>query len=395
MRAGYGSALLLVLSLAGPASAQTAREAGEKLRAALKEPRPALATKLLLPAHLNLARVGELRLETEIVEKGGERLYQLNDTLSVDAKGFGSITMTVTGDLGADLSIRELVLYTSSPNAAGGTTRRKLTVAPEGDALFVTEAKDEEKPTKRKLEGVPKNALLLTPPLGVGERLARLAPPEVGTRLSFDAWDLAEGAKATFTLSLDEVARVDVRGQQLEAQKVTREEGKASLESWLEPRTREPLVVVRPGAERLRFVGRESSEAREDLPAPSAEDRKKEGPAATVLRFLRASGRGDAPAVEALLDLEALFEAAKPADRSDKFKATYKKTLVAVLTSAEWRRGESVKLVADASRVEDLVEELSGSDRARVRTKGSPQDGPSFELVKSAEGWKIAGLPRK
>ena len=115
-------ALVLVLALDSIALADTPREAGDKLRAALAKepPRVALATKLLLPAYFGLARAGELRLETEIVEKGGEKLYQLKDELKIDARGFGSITMSLTADLGADLSVRELVLYTSAPNETGG-----------------------------------------------------------------------------------------------------------------------------------------------------------------------------------------------------------------------------------------------------------------------------------
>jgi len=399
------AALALLAASAGAARAETPAERGERLRAALgkEPPRDALAGRVALAAHLGLSRVGKLELGTEVVSKGGEKLYELRDSLSIDAKGFGALSMTLTAELGADLSVRELVLYTMAPNPAGGITRRNLRVIPEGDALWVTEAKDDDKPRKWKLEGAPRSALLLTPPLGVGERFARLAPKDAA-RATLDAWDLASGEKVAFGLALEAPAKLDVRGKELDAQKATREEGKATLDEWLEATTREPLVIEKVRATSgsaaesdekcVRFVGRESAEKFEDLPAPSADERKKEGPRETVLRFLRASGAGDGAALEPLLDVDALFEAAKPEDRSKEFKATFKKTLIAMLTSDEWRRGESVKLVAGAARVEDLVASVK-DDKATVRVQGAPEGAPCFELARSEAGWRITALPRK
>ena len=399
--------MLLGASLAR--AGDTPREAGAKLRDELskKAPVAALEGTVELPAYLGLSRVGELTLSTKLVEKGGEALYHLEDSLSFDATGLGSIDMRLTADLGADFSVRELVLYTSRPGPTGAITRRKLTVTQSGDGLSVSDARDEEKPVTTSIEGAGKRSLLLTPPLGIGERLVRLAKGEVGQRFSLEAHDLAHGTTAveggrprafeapgvTLAISCDEVAKIDIRGASLEAQKVTRGEGALSLEEWLVPGTREPLKLATAGAERLTFVGRESSEKKEDLPGPAAEARAKEGPALTVLRFLRASGRGDAAEVESLLDVHALFTAAKPADTSEKFEETYKKTLVQMLTGPEWRRSGSVALLAGAVGTGDLVEKIDGA-RATVGVSGA-EDAPQFELRQSSAGWKIDGLPRR
>jgi hypothetical protein len=349
-----------------------------------------------LPAHLGLARVGNMRLKTEIVDKGGEKLYHVEDELGIDAAGFGFVKMTVTGDFGADLSVRDLVLEVWSPGSK--VKSRRLAVAPEGDALVLTDTEEDAAPVKSKLAGLGKKAILLTPPLGAGDRLARLGQGDAGTRLSFEAWDLALGAKADLTITLGEEASIDVRGVPVKARRVRRTEGAAVLEAWLEPKTRELLRLSRDDvASRVTFVGRESATAKEDLPSPPARARATEGPAEAVLRFLRATGRGDQAEVEDMLDLDALYARAVAAGKASaddvKFKKVFEKTVVSMLTSDEWRRGESLKLLTNATRLEDLTASVNG-DAASVRPASTP-DAPGFTLRKTDAGWKITALPEK
>jgi hypothetical protein len=399
--------LAFVLATVPALAQEQPREAGEKLRAQLRSepPREALVPDqpkdeprqgdVRLAAYLGLARVGDLTFHTELEEKGGEKLYSIEDHLDIDAPGLGSVKMMVTADLAPDLSVRDWKLETENPGPAGAIVRRLLTVSPEGGALFLSESKDMEKMSKRKLEGVPLNALLLTPPLGVGERLTRLAKGAVGSRLSFDAFDVAAGKPATFALSFEEQAKTDVRGELVLLQKVSLEEGTASLECWLDPASREPVKLLRSDASapRVTFVGREGREKR-DLPAT----RTSEGPAETVLRFLRATGNPDAEAaqkeIEPLLDLDALYKRVteKSPDASDpRFRKTFEKALLGRLTSDEWRKGDQVRMLAGASRPEDLAVETSG-DSAKVRPKSAPE-GPAFELKKTDAGWKIVAFP--
>jgi hypothetical protein len=384
-----------VLTAAGAGEAP--RVAGARLRRELAAaaPRAELAGTVVLAVHVGLARVGKLVLATAIVDKGGESLYRLEDALSFDAEGFGAVNMTLAADLGPDFSVRQLAFYSSAPGPSGATSRHRLGVERDGSSLVLTEARDEEKATRSPLEGVPLDALFLTPPFGIGERLARLARGEAGSRWELDARDLARGEPALLSLAAFEVAKLDVRGQSLDARRVTRAEGRAALDEWLVPGSAEPLEIVRSdGPARLSFVGRESAERKEDLPAPAPSERASEGPVATVLRFLRASGRGDAAEVESVLDVDELFEASGATDRSEKFKATFKKTLLALLTGPDWRRGESMKLLANATRADDFAED-GEHDRAVVYPIGA-KDGPSFALMKEADGvWRITRLPRR
>jgi ketosteroid isomerase-like protein len=343
---------------------------------------------IALAAHMGLARVGQLVLTTEAKERSGEKLYHLDDKLSIDATGFGSVTMTLQATVEADLSVRELVFYVSAPDATGATARHQVRIVRDGDDFTVTEARNEDRPTKRRLEGVPKGTLLLTPPLGVGTRALQLAKGE--GRLSFPALDVATCGSATLTLSFEEEGEIDVRGTRVRARHVARDEGSTRLETWLASGTGELLrVELGEGGSRLSFVGRESTENSEDLPEPSLDERAKEGPAATVLRFFRASGRGDRKAIAALLDVDAIFASTNPTD--PKLRATFEKVLLDTLTGEGWRRSDSVKLVAEAARPEDLAEEVTG-ERAKVRAAGAP-DAPFFALEKEEGVWKIVALP--
>lgn len=390
------------------------RDAGAKLRDALRAapPRDALTPEhpkdgppegeVRLAAYLGLARVGDVTLHTQIEDKGGEKLYVIEDRLDFDTPGLGNVHALVTGDLGPDLSVRDLVLETEGPTVEGPILRRRVAVSLEGSSLVVTETRNEGAAEKRTLEGVDPRALLLTPPLGVGERLVRLAKGEVGSRLSFDAFDLSRGKACPLTLSFEEQAKTDVRGESVLAQKVTREEGAASLESWLDLKTREPLKLLRSDATapRVVFVGREGPERR-DLPAPPASARATEGPRETVLRFLRATGDPDLktaePEILSVLDVDALYARAtdKPVAGVDpkdpRFRRTFERALLGRLTSDEWRKGDTKKILAGATRPDDLSVEESG-DKATVRPKDRPDDA-AFELRKTDAGWKIVAFP--
>ncbi|MBI3726126.1 hypothetical protein HY251_19530 [bacterium] len=403
-----GLAVVIVLALAVSRSFSqlkddAAREGARKLRETLgKEgPRASLEGSVRLSAHVGLSRAGSIFLGTKVHEKNGEKLYEIEDRLNFEARGMGEVHVTLIATLAADLSVRDLALETAAPGKDGVTVSQRLALAPESGALWLTETKGDAPPTKRKLDLDP-SALVFTPPLGAGERLARLARAASGTRLSFEGWDLAAGERATLALAFGDEAKIDIRGASVSARSLSREEGKAKLECWLDPRTFEPLRIARQdGPARLVFVGREPEE-RADLPAPPDSARASEGPGETVLRFLRATGKGERAEkgedrekikreIASLLDIDALYARAKgdPADKE--FRKRFEKVLLDKLTRDEWRRNGVVKLLAGAASAKDLSEEVSG-ETARVRPKSAPELSP-FKLEKSDSGWRISGFP--
>ncbi len=84
------------------------RAEGDRLRERLaaEPPRASLAGEVRLAVHLGRARVGEMVLRTEIVEKGGEKLYHLDDRIAFESPTLGIVRIEVDAEVASDLSVR-------------------------------------------------------------------------------------------------------------------------------------------------------------------------------------------------------------------------------------------------------------------------------------------------
>jgi hypothetical protein len=379
--------LLLLLAAGSPARAQEgARAEGNRLREALAAAgvRPELAGTTRLQVRLGELVVGSLVLETQVVAReDGEQVYRVSDRLLLDLPGQGTAHMTLAADLRADLSLVEARLETEEPRGVGQTAQETVTLFRRDDRwVRRVESRAGGAPTETTLVAdLPPDALPLTPPLGAGERLARLVPPTLGLRLSVRALDLETGQGATWRCSVEEA--LELAGSDGSARPgllLVREEGAAGLESWREREGGAPWRVT---------LGRLVA-ARKEL---AAVDPDPPGPARAVLRLLRATAARDREAMRALVDLDALLRAAgDPQDAG--VRGRFAEALLDRLADPEWLAGTGLPLAAEGARARDLEVSLEPGSPARARVSPVGQAGLAFRLEEGPDGWKIVDLPR-
>lgn len=395
----FASLLLLSLALPAARAQETARQAGEALREELgaAPPRTDLAGRVRLLLFAGEARAGAINLRTDVVERDGVQVYRLHDRLDLDLPGLGAARMLVQADLRRDLSAIEVVLETEEPRGAGAVSRQRVTLrrAADGSGWTRTVVRGEAAPVETPIEGdLAADALVLTPPLGAGERLARLAPGRLGARLSVRGLDLETGQPATWRLSGDEERRVfftsETGGAPVEARALLmlREEGAARLEVLRDPTSGAPWRLATQGGPRpARLV------AIDPLLLP---DRGEPLPALVpVLALLRAACSGDRAAAAAALDLDALHAEAGGPDASS--RAAFEQVLLARLTDAAWLADRGLMVAALAAGADDFVvtpvtEE--GPARARVTPRSKTGADAGFVVEERAGAWRVVRLPR-
>lgn len=384
------SALALLLA-GGPAAAQeTPREAGDALRQRLlaEGPRAALVGRARLPLYVGAARAGAINLRTDIVERDGVQVYRVHDRLDLDLPGLGAARMLVQADLRADLSAVEVVLETEEPRGQGVVSRHRVTLrrSPDGARWSRTLVRGEAAPLEEAVEDLPPDALVLTPPLGAGERLARLAPSSLGVRLSLRGLDLESGQRATWRLSIDDERPVRLAaGGARSARASLREEGAARLEALRDPTSGALLRLATGGVRAPRLVAQDPDLAWLEPEAPA--------PLRPVLALLRAACSGDRAAAGAALDLAALHAAAGPRAGP---RETFDAVLLERLTDPSWLADRGLMVSALAAGPDDFVIEEQGDGRARVRPRAAQSGATdvSFEVEARAGAWRVVRLPR-
>jgi hypothetical protein len=381
---------LVAASGATVASAQdgpSPLDRGSELRARLAKSGPdaRLVGEQRLSVHVGLARVGFLVLKTEVIDRPDGKVYRIEDRLEADVRALGGLLrMEVTGELGPDLSIRSVGLETET-TGGGKVDRRRVDIVLDGGKLVATETREGAEPKRWTLD-VPAGVVPLAPPVGAGERAARLAALAADeSTLALPALDLETLERTTLRLERGKEAATDVRGAAVSAIPVARREAAAEVEQWITA-TGEVLKLGRHDRPaRLVFVGREPRETTPSLPSPRGDD----DAATTVLELLRASGRGDRPAVEAALDLDALWARAR-GSADEGLAKTFKKVVVDRLVSDEWRN--ATKLAIAGTMREDLDVKQDG-DRATVWARSAP--ALRFEVARKDSAWRVVGLPER
>ncbi len=399
------AALVGLLAPAARAQQPSAREAGEALRASLGQapPRADLAGSLRLPVHIGEARSGVLVLRTELVTTAdGTPIYRLQDRLEVELAGLGVAFLTVRADLRADLTAVEVVLETEEPRGTGAVSRQRVRLH-RGDGRWLREVtRGEAAPVETPLEGdLPPNVLVLTPPLGAGERLARLVPNELGKLLSVQALDLETGLPATWRawvedrrpLALLPTAPGGAAAEPLDALVVLRQESAASLATLRDPAAAgTPWRVTRhveprpdaPGAQGPRLVAQDARFAPPATDPPPA--------VARVLVLLRATASGNREAARESLDLDALWSAVGGGSGAE--RAAFEAVLLERLTDSAWLRDRGLLVSLLTASADDFVTETLAPDRVRVRPRAAPPEGPSFVVVDQGGRWRVVDLPR-
>ena len=384
-------ALLACSFLLGTAAAQEgARAEGNRLREALGKAgvRPELAGAVRLQVRLGELVVGSLVLETQVVAReDGEQVYRVQDRLTLDLPGQGSAHMALAADLRADLSTVEARLTSEEPRGPGGGTQGTVTVF-RREGRWVRRSEPRGRPPVEEVlpEDLPADALLLAPPLGAGERLARLVPAQLGLRLSVRALDLETGQGATWRCSVeDEPGLATQAGDSRPGLYLVREEGGAALETW---REREP------GGAPWKLVGGRLVHSRAEL---ARVDPEPPGPARALLRVLRAAAARDREALAAGLDLPALLAAAVAAAGAappPEVQARLGEALLDRLTDPEWLSRTGLQLAVEGARARDLEVTLEAGPPARARVTPAGQAGLAFRLEEREGVWKIVDLPR-
>lgn len=385
--------LILAALLASTASAQeTARQSGDALREALRAagPRQDLVGRLRLPLYVGGARAGAINLRTDVVERDGVQVYRVHDRLDLDLPGLGAVRMLVQADLRADLSAVEVVLETEEPRGVGAVSRHRITLRRErgddGAERWVRQVvRGEAAPVVAEVDALGPDVLVLTPPLGAGERLTRLAPARLGARLSVAGLDLETGKGATYRLSLDEERPVRLaEGREVPGLVASRSEGAAQLEVLRDPSSGAPWRLVSTGGARpARLVALDPAVAWDEPEAPA--------PARCVLALLRAACSGDRVAARAALDVDALHADAGEGAGS---RETFESVLLERLTDAGWLRDRGLLVAALAAGPADLVVVEDGPDRARVRPTGREGEDVTFAVERRDGAWRVVRLPR-
>lgn len=382
MSRARGSSLLLFGSLLLAASAARAQdspgERGQALRARLAErgPSAGLAGKLQLRAHLGAQRAGSLELETQLVEREGETIYRLRDRLRFDLEDLGRASLLLEADLRADFSPLRVVLSGEEPRGRGAPLRWRIELRREGQEWARYQARGEAPPDRSVVE-LPERPLILTPPLGAGERLARLAPTELGARYSIAGHDLETGLGARWRLGVDEESELVLgeeraRGHRLRAQA-------AGASYSLLRRAGEVGVPLELSLGRLRF-----RDPRLAKSAPLAGS-----PQAALCSFLRALGAQDREGVLRWLDLDALYAELGGEAKASAARERFARVALERLLGAQRGPSRGGRLLL-ASEPRDLEGELEG-ERARVWVRGQP--ALVFVLARQGERWRVVRLP--
>lgn len=395
-------ASLLLLPLASARAQETARQAGDALREGLRagQPRADQVGRVRLVLFAGEARAGAINLRTDVVERDGKQIYRIHDRLDLDLPGLGAARMLVQADLRADLSAIEVVLETEEPRGAGALSRQRVTLRRSADGLGWTRSvvRGEAAPVETTLAGdVGADVLVLTPPLGAGERLARLAPGRLGARLSVRGLDLETGQPATWRLSADEERAVSLLFEPGEpggpgatpadarALLTLREEGAARLEVLRDPASGAPWRLATQGGQRpARLVAVDPALVHVEAPVAPA--------LRPVLALLRAACSGDRQAAREVLDLDALHaEAGGPAASP---RAAFEQVLLGRVTDAGWLGDRGLMVAALAAGPADFVVTSEGPTRARVHPRARTSADGGFLVEEHAGAWRVVRLPR-
>jgi len=373
--------LLVVGPLVGMAESQAQESPGQRgqaLRAQLAKrgPTTELAGKVSLRARIGAQRAGRLELETQLVEREGETIYRLRDRLRFDLEELGRASLLLEADLRADLSPLRVVLSGEEPRGRGAPLRWRIELRREGQEWARYQARGEAPPERSVVE-LGERPLVLTPPLGAGERLARLAPAELGARYSVAGHDLETGLGARWRLGVDEESELQLGEQRARGHRLR---ARAAGASYGLLRQAGPVgVPLELSLGRLRFRDPRLSKS-----APLAST-----PQAALCGFLRAVGAQDREGVQRWLDLEALYKELGGDAGDAAARERFARVALERLLGAQRGQPRGARLLL-ASEPRDLEGELDG-DRARVWVRGQP--ALAFVLARRGERWRVVRLP--
>lgn len=396
VRALLGAAITLVTC--GLASAQSPGERGRALIEGLRKG-PVLGLvegaggegELSGRLESGAGRTFVLQTKTQRVTREGVELYRIRDRLRVDLGGLGTARLRVEGDLRWDLSPERLLLVSEEPRGRGLVVETRIELRREGGKWVRIVAQGQSAPVKTTLEERP--SLVLTPPLGVGLRLARVAPAELGRRYSLGALDLETGLATRWRLSVDEELKLELGEEGKEPKSaaglvLTWREGGASFVGWRPRIAAADLVrlAVRGQGSRL-----EVKDARLQGMRPEAK-----GAPEAAAAFLRAIARRDRAALEAALDVQALVGAARTragqaGEASAELRARFQRVLLDRLCDETWLEERGLRLGFASARAASFASEAAAGGRQRVKLSARPEW--AFELRPEGQGWKITELP--
>lgn len=369
---------LLALGAQAACAQESPGQRGQALRAQLKKQGPSakLAGKLTLRARIGAQRAGRLELETQLVERDGETIYRLRDRLRFDLEELGRASLLLEADLRADFSPLRVVLSGEEPRGRGAPLRWRIELRREGEEWARYQARGEAPPERSVVE-LGERPLVLTPPLGAGERLARLAPAELGARYSVAGHDLETGLGARWRLGVDEESELQLGEQRARGHRLR---ARAAGASYAVLRQKgEVGVPLELSLGRLRF-----RDARLSKSAPLANT-----PQAALCSFLRALGAQDQEAVQRWLDLDALYAELGGASPDAAARERFARVALERLVGTKRGQARGARLLL-ASEPRDLEGELDG-DRARVWVRGQP--ALAFVLARQGERWRVIRLP--
>lgn len=393
MRAPPFIRLLTLLALLTPtwACAQSPRQQGKALRAKwAKQLDKRLAGRVVLEVDVGGRRVGSVVLRTDLLERNGKPIYRIHDRLTLSLPGLGALSMWVRADLRPDLSALEVSMGTEEPRGRGtvSTERVQLKLEKGQWVRYVSRGVDANRPTFKVLEDVPKDVLVLTPPLGVGERLSRLAPAELGQRISLPGLYLETGDTTPCKHSVeDRLVLKLAKGRAAQGIRMVRRVGPAHLEVVRRLAPASPPLRFQLGKlgrlPRLQFRDATLRAARPDPASPTG----------VVRGLLAAIGRSDAEAIRAALDLDALYSAAGGKPHQPKLRAAFERVLLARLSDVDWLSTRGLDLSAQAAAPRDL--RLSRENkRVRVSVGAAKSKRAAFTLAQRAGRWRVVSLPR-
>lgn len=383
-----GLALALLALGAAPLWAQSPAERGEALRARLAQ---GAVSGLLGEQELSGqlpgggARTYVLQRETQLVARDGIQRYRIRDRLRVDLRGLGTARLRVEGDLRLDLTPERILIVSEEPHGRGLVVETRIELRRTEAGFVRTLTRGEAAPVEVGLSEAP--GLVLTPPLGVGLRLAELVEPDLGARYSLPALDLETGLATRWRLSVEDVSPLELE-QPTPGLVLTWREGGAAFRAWRPRPAGSALVRLAAEGERARFEVRSEALAGTK---PSAE-----GPAGALVAFLHALSRADRAALREVLDLEALFRRARAAgggegEPSAEESARFARVLLERLSSDGWLEERGLRQAFASARSSDLqVEQAEG--HARVALASRPE--LAFELSQGPDKrWRVVGLP--
>ncbi|MGE0712168.1 MAG: hypothetical protein AB7N76_29775 [Planctomycetota bacterium] len=366
----------------GPPSTPTPAERGVALRRDLQAGGliAALGSESRLAARAGGRSAGWVTLRTDLLEHDGQPIYRLRDRLAFDLEGLGRASLRVEADVRPDLGALRVMLESEEPRGEGSVSRVRVELRREPQGWVRYEVRAQGAPKATPVPDLGEAPLVLTPPLGAGERLARLAPARLGESLALPAYDLETGLTTRWRLSVDEAWSAQVAGAVASPGfLVRRREGGALLSAWR---------LATPGAAPLRLRLRRL-ELRDD--ALAAERAPGAGtPAEAVCALLRALAAGDAEATARHLDLGALYRAAGGAlDRAREQR--FGQVALARLCAPAWLERHGLALLG-AAVAGDLEVSVEGQ-RARVWPRG--QTGLVFIVERRDAAWRVVALPAR